>query len=79
MCTDPVVALVEGLQTQAPQCSALFCASHTSRNLFGLFLLTVLLRFVPPCVTCSPSVVSLRGPGQSLVCSSPHDAALIFS
>ena len=33
----------------------------------------------PPCVTCSPSVVSLRGPGQSPVHSSPHDAASIFS
>ena len=32
-----------------------------------------------PCVTYSPSVVSLRGPGQSPVHSSPHDAVLIFS
>ena len=33
----------------------------------------------PPCVTCSPPAVSLRGPGQSPVYSSPHDAVSIFS
>ena len=32
-----------------------------------------------PCVTYDPSVVSLRGPGQSPVYSSPHDAVSIFS
>ena len=33
----------------------------------------------PPRVTCSSSVFSLRGPGQSPVDSSPHDAVSIFS
>ena len=32
-----------------------------------------------PCVTYSPSVVSLRGPGQSPVYFAPHDAVLILS
>ena len=34
---------------------------------------------VGPPVTYSPSVVSLRGPGQAPLCSSPHDAGSIFS
>ena len=65
-----------GSYNAMPQCGALLWGQTSPVPT----LISLMPRCVPtPCVTCSPSVVSLRGPGQSPVHSSPHDAASIFS